>query len=206
MWRVRKPSQGGDAVHGRIENQLRPLGRTSVSQCLRFEPTLYQQVSSFLYDGKRGSPRLEGTKPGCGVQFVLDMRVAVPSAAHECCSANHVSPRVLGQDFFAAHAVLSGNQRAFVKVAACADNRVLHLRCLCSDDAEIKLRQLSRVVCGSKRYLAIMGPRHSQPVPVQCLRMFLSPCEDPHFRYARQVRSVETSDRATSDDADTLHA
>src|SRR4029077_8606829 len=99
-----------------------------------------------------------------------DMRVAVTRGSNESLAANHITTRVLGADFFAAHAVLSGNQRAFVKVAACADNRVLHLRCLCSVDAEIKLRQLSRVVCGSKRYLEIMGPRHSQPVPVQCLR------------------------------------
>ena len=78
---VGEARQRGDAVHRRVEDQLRPLRRAQIGERLRLQPARDDQ----LRDPARVRLRRAavGADPGGGVEDVLDVRVAVTRAAHE---------------------------------------------------------------------------------------------------------------------------
>src|SRR3984893_18523174 len=103
MW---QSGQSRHSVPRGIENQLRPLRRTRILESIRLQTTGDDQFRSLPYYRVGCATELVRRQPGGGIQFVLDMRVAVASAAHEGCAPNHPPPCVLGNDFLAAQPVL----------------------------------------------------------------------------------------------------
>ena len=146
-------------------------GRASCSASALSPPCTRRSAASLDHGVWRVS-RLEGSKPGRRVQFVLDMGIAVPGSAHESGSADNVSTRVLGDDFLAAQTVLGGNQCSLIKSLPCCSDRLLHLRRLGSDDPEIEVRQFTRIVSCTQPYRKIVRTRNPEPVAIQSLSVF----------------------------------
>ncbi len=51
-----------------------------------------------------------------------------------------------------------------------------------------------------------MRSRHSKSIAVQSLGLLLTTYQGPNLGHARQMRCVQTADRAAPDDADSFHA
>ena len=79
---VRQVGQRGDGVHGRVEDQLRPLRRAKVGERAGAQARVDEQLLDLLrlLVGRRPG---EGPEPRLGVELVLDVRVGVADAAHE---------------------------------------------------------------------------------------------------------------------------
>src|SRR5580692_1500083 len=118
MRRMRQPGQCGYSIDGRVENQFRPLRRSRIRQSFGFEATSVDQVSSISYHRVRSMTRLEGTDPGCGIEFILHMSIAVLRAAHESGPSNNLPRRMSGNNFLASQPVLRRNDCAPVKTVA----------------------------------------------------------------------------------------
>src|SRR5438067_6419628 len=78
---VRELRQRGDAVHRRVEDQLRPLRRAQVRERLRLQAARLDQLGSTARVALRCAAI--GADPRRGVEDVLDVRVAVPRADAE---------------------------------------------------------------------------------------------------------------------------
>ena len=87
--------------------------------------------------------RLEGTKPGRGIKFVLNVGIAMSCTTHKSCAAYDVTSRVFCNNFFAAQTILCRNHGSLIKVAAGFGDGLFHLRRLGRDDTKIELRQFS---------------------------------------------------------------
>src|ERR1700722_7809812 len=110
--------------------------------------------------------RLKGANPGCGVEFVLHMRVAMLGAAHESRAPNHLPAGVGGNDLFAPQPVLCGNNRTLVETMADVGNGLLHLSRLGRHDAQIAIGELLRPCRCLERHMKLMFSRYPQAVAI----------------------------------------
>jgi hypothetical protein len=132
---VRKSGQSRNTIYRRVKDELRPLSRTRILQGLCVQVAFDQQIGGILHNRERRAPWLIRAKPSGRVQLVLHVRIAVARSAHEGCSPDHVSPRVLRDDLFAAQTILRRNQRAFVESLTQARQRLSQLCCLGGDNS-----------------------------------------------------------------------
>src|SRR5207245_3772665 len=138
MWRMRQARECRHTIHGRIKNELGPLGRSRIFKSLGFQSSRNYQVSSFSDHRNRSVARFVWSQPSGSVQFVLHMGIAVTRAAHERRAPNDQAPRVLGNYLFAAQAVLSGDDSALIEMFPRFGDGCFYLRCFCSDDTKVE--------------------------------------------------------------------
>ena len=89
--RVRQLGQRGDGVHRRVEDQLRPLRRTSIVQSFGLQSRCIDQCGQFFDQLEGRVCRLERPHPGRSIEFVVHVIVGKARAAHEGGAANHVA-------------------------------------------------------------------------------------------------------------------
>ena len=205
MWRMWQAGQSGNAIDRSIEDQLRPLGGPRIRKCFGFQAAGNNQVGRFFHDRKRRVPWLKGAHPRRRIQFVLDMRITVPRAAHEGCAAYNLPPRVFGDDFFAAQTVLGRKDRAFLEEMRDRTHSLRGLQCLAGNDSQIKLRQFRRIVRGAKLHVKIVRSGDPEPLFIERPRMLRPSHVCPHFRHARKVRRIKAPNRSATDNTNTLH-
>jgi len=87
-------------------------------QGLGFQTTRDDQLCRLLDQCIRRITRFERADPGGGIQLVLHMGVAVPSAAHEGCTSNYISAGVRSNDLFATEPVLCRNDRTLIEAVS----------------------------------------------------------------------------------------
>ena len=68
------------------------------------------------------------------------MCVAVTRAAHKRRAPNNQATRVLGNNLFAAQAVLGGDDSTPIEMFTRFGDGFFYLRCFCSDDTKIEIR------------------------------------------------------------------
>ena len=107
---VREPGQRGDAVHGRVEDQLRPARGLQVGHWLHLQPRLGDQRRCALGEGERSV--VIGRQPGRRVEHVLDVVVGELRPAHEGDRRELRPGAVLPDRLLGAQAVLNGHDRA----------------------------------------------------------------------------------------------
>src|SRR6266849_3399265 len=203
--RVRQSGQGRSAVHRRVEDQLRPLCRLGIFKGLSFQAGGDDERGSVLDDGKGRAARLERSHPGRRVEFILDVCVAVTSAAHKSGAANNVTASMAGDNLFTTQTVLRGQHSAFVEAVADGTNGLLDLNGFGGYDSEIEIGQLRRVGGGFQLDGNFVASGNVEAVAVQRAGVLFAADVRPDLGYARQMGCIERTDRATSDDADFLH-
>src|SRR6266853_6308849 len=104
---------------------------------LGFQTTRDDQLCRLLDQGIRRITRFERADPGGGIQLVLHMCVAVPSAAHEGCTSNYISAGVRSYDLFTTESVLRRNDCTLIEAVPHRSDRIFHLRRLGRDDAKV---------------------------------------------------------------------
>src|SRR6266852_339679 len=191
----------GNEVDRGIENQLGPLRRPRVLQSDSLETGRADQLGCFLNDSEGRLCRFERTHPCCGVEFVLHMCVGVARAAHKRCAANDKSFCKVGNNLFAAEAVLRGKDSALFEKVRDGPHGVHGLRGFAGNNAQIEFRQSARLMRGMQLCVKLMRSGYLQPLAIQCLGVLRTPNKGPNLRDLRQVRGVEASDRAAPDDA-----
>src|SRR5580693_9411112 len=134
------------------------------------------------------------------------MRVAMLCAAHKRCASNDLSARVSRDNLFAAKPVLRGNHSTLIETVADQCDRVLYLSGFCCHNAELAIGQLVRLRCCLERHMKLAPSRDSQTVAVERSGVIFATDKGPYLCNPRQMRRIQTTDRATSDDANTFHA
>src|SRR6266851_1532131 len=201
MEAVRQFRQRGDGVDRGIENELGPLRRPRVAQSDSLEAGRADQLGGFLNDSEGRVRWLKWAHPGCSIEFVLNVRVAVARATHKSGAANHKSFSEGGDNFLAAKAVLRGENSAVFEKMGDRPHGFSGLRGFAGNNAQIEFRQAGWVLRGMQLGVKLMRSGYSQPIAIQCLGVFGTPHKSPHLGDLRQVRGVEASDRAAPDDA-----
>src|SRR5229473_3131156 len=130
MWRMRQSRKRRNTIHRGIENELRPLGGPRIFEGFRFQSASNYHFSSFSDGWNRGVSWLEWSEPSGSIQFVLHMCIAVTRAAHKCRASNDQTLRMLGNNFFTAQSVLSGDDGTPVEMFTGFRNGFFHLCCL----------------------------------------------------------------------------
>ena len=134
---VRQAGQGGDAVHGGIEDELRPLGRAEVGQRLGLKARLREQCGDRLHALEGGVPIR--AKPRRCVEDVLHVRVGVLRSAHERHRGHERPVAVTADHVLRAQAVLDGHDRRAREAALERGRGHLESGCLRRDDAQVEV-------------------------------------------------------------------
>ena len=141
---MRQPGERRDRVHGRVEDQLRPLRGPQVVERLRLQARGRDQVGDGVrVGGRRAAVRAD---PGRRVEDVLDVRVAVARAAHER-DRREERPRALrADDLLGAEPVLHGHHRRAGEVPGEAPCQRVEVAALAREDDEVgvELRRIGR--------------------------------------------------------------
>src|SRR5262249_13098279 len=108
-----------------------------------------------------GAAGFERAHPRGCVQLVLDVCVAMPGSAHKGGCTNHKSLREVGDNLFAAQAVLRTENRSVAKKMRDRFHRLGRLCGFTSDDAEIKLWHFARIVRSSELHVEAVCSRNT---------------------------------------------
>ena len=202
VWVVREAGERGDRVHRGVEDQLGPLRRPQVGQCLHLEPRRPDQRCGLLHALVGGV--LVRPEPCLGVEDVLDVRVVVPRAAHERDRGDDRPGPVPPHGLLGAEAVEGGHDRRLREVALERRRRVVEAGRLRGHDAEVERRDPTRVARSGDGGSNLAAAADPQAVRVQRVCMLLPPGEDADLGDLRQMACKQASDHTAADDADTL--
>ena len=146
---VREARQRGDAVHRRVEDQLRPLRRPQVGERLGLQPARVDQLG----DPARVRLRRAAIRPdpGRGVEDVLDVRVAVARAAHERDGGEERPLAVRRHDLLRTEPVLDRHHGRAGSVAFEPRRERLEVGALARQDRELGVRRAARPDPRSRR-------------------------------------------------------
>src|SRR6266436_8502505 len=139
-----------------IENELGPLRRPRVLQSDGLEAGRADQLGGFLNDSEWRVRRLKRTHPRRGIELVLHVRITVSRPAHERSAPNHKRFCELRDNFFAAKAVLRGEDSAFLEQMGDWADRFRGLRCFAGNDAQVEFRQAAWVMRGMQLGVKLM--------------------------------------------------
>ena len=196
---VSQAGQGRDAVHRRIEDQLRPLGGKQVRKRLGLQTGVHQQPSDLLHALERGvAVRPE---PRRRVEDVLNVRVGMLGAAHEGDRGHERPVAVCPNDLLGTETVLDGHDRRAVEAPAERVGRRLDAARLRRDDAEVELGQIPDIRCRRDARCEVVAAADTQALRVERTRMVGAASEDEHLRDGGEMRCEQAADRAGADDA-----
>lgn len=199
---VRQLGQRGNGVDRSIKDEFGPLCRPRIWQRHGLKARRVDQLGGFLNDSEWRIRRFERTHPSRGVEFVLYVRVAVARAAHERGSANHEAACEVRDNFLATEPVLRGKDSAFLEEMSDWPHRLRSLRRLAGNDAQIEFRRQARwVMRGMELGVKLMRSGNFQTVAIQLVSVLRAANKSPYLRDFGQVRGVEASNRAASDNA-----
>src|SRR5512133_989980 len=196
---VREAGKRGHGVHGRVEDQLRPLRWAEVFERPRLQAGGDDQLGRLLDERVRGFAIR--SKPRLGVEDVLDVRVRVACAAHEGDRRDHPSA---GEELLGTEPVLHCHHRRAWPVAGKPLRNGWELGSLGRDDRKLGLGQLGRVGRGLQARGDVTPPGDAQALIVERAGVLLPPREHRDLADAGEMAGVEAADHAGADYADAL--
>ena len=199
---VREPGQRGDAVHRRVEDQLRPLRGEQIRKRLGLQPGRDEQLGNLMRAvERRVAVRPE---PGRRVEDVLDVGVGVPRAAHEGDGGDERPVAVGPDDLLGAEPVLDRHHGRARQPALEPRRNGLEVGALRRENRQVGVRQRGRVVGRPHPRSEVVAPAHAQAVLLERPRVLCPPRQHPDLGDLREVGGEEAADRAGARDADAL--
>src|SRR3954453_1459892 len=201
---VTEPGQRRDGVHGRVEDQLRPLRGAQVVERLRLQACPVEQSRDGAGVVWRRPARW--TDPRLGVEHVLDVSVGMPSAAHEGHGREQRPVAVLGDDLGRADSVLHRHHHRAGPVAAELRRDLRDIAGLGREDHQVRLRQATGRCRRRDARREVGAAADTEAVCVERSGVLLAAGQRRHLGGACEEACKEAADHADSRNADARHA